>query len=123
MIQHSEILFSEGQLKNFDFTELTAETAHAYHRHFCERLRVPIEGYPTLRPQAGNTAGMKQLLLLHYNRALVEDYCNFIYSLPSLLRKPERGPVGPAQSDADASHADGDHKGCVFLRGGERTSP
>ncbi|KAF2133670.1 hypothetical protein P153DRAFT_96699 [Dothidotthia symphoricarpi CBS 119687] len=91
MIQRLDILFDEIHLREHVVPKLSSEAAYAYHDQFCSDLQSPIQIYPTLGVQIASASGLKQLILLRYCHALIEDYSNLIYPLRADYAKRKEG--------------------------------
>lgn len=89
MVQDLDLLFDRKQLKGHHATRPSPEAIYAYHSHFCESLRSPIEAYSILGAQVTAASGLKQLLLLRYSHALVKEYYYLVYGLQDYARKKE----------------------------------
>jgi hypothetical protein len=98
MIQELALLFDGGHLKGYEVEMPSHETAYAYHTQFCETLRSPIEVYPILGAQVTPTPCLKQLLLLRYSHALVEEYYDLVHKLQAEYARGKEGLSDPRRT-------------------------
>lgn len=95
MIQNLYLLFAPGRLEGHEFERPSPEAAYVYHSDFCERLLSPIKAYFTLGAQVTPESGLKQLLLLRYCHALVEEYTDSVYRLQANYARKKEGLSDP----------------------------
>ena len=98
MIQEMDLLFDQRHLKGHWAERPSAEAAYAYHSHFCESLLHPIEAYSVLGEQVSPTSGLKQLLLLRYSHALLDEYCVMVYGLQANYAREKGGLSDPRRA-------------------------
>lgn len=98
-MQNLDLLFDPARLEGHEFDrpldKPLSEAAYAYHSDFCERLRNPIKAYSTLGAQVTPESGLKQLLLLRYSHALVEEYTDSVYRLQANYAREKEGLSDP----------------------------
>lgn len=102
MIQDLDLLFDQGQLKRHESERPSPQGVYAYHSDFCERLRNSIQAYLILDTQVTSASVLKQLLLLGYSHALVEEYTNLVYSLQAKYARNKEGLSDPRRSTLTA---------------------
>jgi hypothetical protein len=98
MVQDLDLLFDPRHLKKYAFVEPTPVSACEYHLHFCERLKSLIEAHATLGAQLKSPSGYKQLLLLHYSHAVMEDYRRLVYRLQADYARKKEGLSDPRRA-------------------------
>lgn len=81
MRQDLFFLFDEDHIKGHRINYVSSHAVYAYHSDFCERLRISIEAYSVLGARVTSVSGQKQLLLLSYSHAILEEYTDLVYHL------------------------------------------
>ncbi|KAL8788428.1 MAG: hypothetical protein Q9195_007307 [Heterodermia aff. obscurata] len=87
-----------AHLKRHRVERPSPQAAYAYHSHFCESLRHPIKAYMILGAQTTSALGLKQLLLLRYSHALVEEYVDLVYGLQTNYARRKEGLSDPRRA-------------------------
>jgi hypothetical protein len=98
MVQDLDLLFDPNHLKRYALAKPTPQSVCEYHLHFCERLRSLIEVHANLGTQLKSTSGCKQLLLLLYCHAVVEDYRHEVYHLQADYARKKEGLSDPRRA-------------------------
>jgi hypothetical protein len=121
MVQDLDLLFDQGH-KGLGLERPSPQTTYAYNSDFCERLRNRIEAYSILGAQVTPASGLKQLLLLGYTHALIEEYVDLVYRLQTYARKKE-GLSDPRRTALTAPMlAEITRDICLYDEVGERVS-
>ena len=98
MIQDLDLLFDHAHLNRHQGERPSSEAAYAYHSDFCKSLVYPIEAYPVLRTLVTTASGLKQLILLRYSHALVEEYYYLVYRLQANYARRKEGLSDPRRA-------------------------
>jgi hypothetical protein len=93
-----DLLFDPNHLKRYALAEPTPQSLYEHHLCFCERLRSLIEAHSNLGAQLDSTSSFKQLLLLLYSHAVVEDYRYEVYHLQADYARKKEGLSDPRRA-------------------------